>query len=104
MRFYQNTRPSQGVAFKPWADRIKELFEEQELEMPEKRELVSYYHANLSYEEVLNKIQFRHTKNVWMELNVKHKYGLFNIHFSTSTQAREFFKKFPELREELEKI
>ncbi len=102
MKDYVNSRPSHGVAFKPWADRILELLKEHELEMPKKHNLIAYYHADLSYEEVLHKVQFGKTKNVWMELNVKHEQGLFNKRFNTSEQAKEFFKKFPEIRVKLE--
>ena len=101
MRNYPNTRPSEGVAYKPWVDRVQELLSEKELKLPEKGELISYYHNDLSYQEVLYKVQFKNTKNVWMELNVKYDKGLFNMRFQTSEQAKDFFKKFPELREEL---
>jgi hypothetical protein len=103
MKLYANSRPSHGVAFKPWVDRVRELLEENNIDFPSRHELGDYYHNDLSYEEVLRKEQFKHFQNVWMELNVKHKKGLFNIHFNTTEQARDFFKKFPELRKELDR-
>ncbi len=103
MRYYANSKPSHGVAFKPWADRVKELLDEHEIALPQKHELIKYYHDNLSYEDVLRKEQFKNFKTVWMEVNVKHEQGTYNTRFNTSEQAREFFKKFPELRKELER-
>ncbi len=104
MRYYANSRPSHGVAFSPWASRVSELLEEHGLELPPKQDLVNYYHLNLSYEEVLNKMQFKILKNVTMELQVIHETGTFKTHFNTSEQAKEFFKKFPELRKALDEI
>lgn len=103
MKYYANSRPSHGVAFKPWAERVKELLDEHEVKFPSTSELAQYYHADLSYEEVLFKEQFKTFKNVWLELNVRHERGTFNTHFNTSEQARDFFKKFPELKKELER-
>lgn len=103
MNHYANSRPSHGVAFKPWADRVKELLDEHEIELPKKHELIQCYHSNFSYEEVLQKEQFKNFKNVWMELNVLHKQGTFRTRFNTTEQAKEFFRKFPELRKELDR-
>ena len=103
MRYYANSKPSHGVAFKPWVDRIKELLDEHEIALPKKHELIRYYHDNLSYEDVLRKEQFKNFKTIWMEVNVKHEQGTYNARFNTSEQAKEFFKKFPELRKELER-
>lgn len=103
MKYYANSRPSHGVAFKPWADRVKELLDENEIDLPAKNELVKYYHENFSYDEVLRKEQFKKFKTVWLEVNVKHEQGTYNTRFNTSAQAKEFFKKFPELRAELDR-
>lgn len=104
MRLYVNTRPSHGVSYHPWVDRIRELLEENNLELPPSHELREYYYQDLSYEEVLHKVYFKTVKNVWMELHVKHGYGKYSTHFNTSEQAKEFFKRFPELRKELDKL
>ena len=72
MRLYENTRPSQGVSYRPWAERVKELLDEHDLDMPPSHELHSYYHQNFSYEEVLFKQQFKTRRNVWMEVHVTH--------------------------------
>ena len=104
MRLYQNTRPSHGVAYRPWVDRVKELLDENDLELPSNKELIDCYWKDLSYEEVLYKVQFKTVKNVYMELFVKHGYGEFRTHFQTSEQAKEFFKRFPELRKELDRL
>ncbi len=104
MRYYANSKPSHGVAFKPWTDRVKELLDEHELIFPKKNELIKYYHDNLSYEDVLRKEQFKNFKTVWMEVHVKHEQGTYNMRFNTSEQAKEFFRKFPELKEELSRI
>jgi len=104
MRLYDNTRPSHGVAFKPWADRVKELLDEKELEMPEKDDLISYYQNDLSYEEVSLKVQFKTTRTIRMDLYVRHNYGEFTQSFHVSEQAKDFFKKFPELRKRLDKL
>ncbi|MEP1035099.1 hypothetical protein [Ekhidna sp.] len=104
MRLYENTRPSQGVSYRPWAERVKELLDEHDLEMPPNHYLHSYYHQNFSYEEVLFKQQFKTRKNVWMEVHVRHENGKYSNTFNTSDQAKEFFKRFPELREDLNSL
>ena len=104
MRLYENTRPSGGVAYSPWVDRIKELLDEYDLELPPKHELRQFYWEDFSYEEVVYKVMFKTARNVWMEVHVTHEYGNFEKSFNTSTQAKEFFKRFPELRKELDRL
>lgn len=104
MKLYENTRPSQGVAYHPWVSRIKELLDEQKLDLPPTPELRQFYWDDLSYEEVVNKVKFKALRNVWMELHVSHAYGKFEQSFNTSEQAKAFFKRFPELRKQLDDL
>ena len=104
MRLYENVRPSSGVAFKPWADRVKELLDEKDLKMPSKEELINYYHLDLSYQEVSMKVEFKTTRTVRMDLFVNHAYGSYTTSFHLSHQAKDFFKKFPELRKKLDEL
>lgn len=104
MRLYENVRPSHGVAYKPWVDRIRELLEEKSLELPPSHELRQHYWDDLSYEEVLFKEQFKTMKSIWMELHVRHQGGEFSESFKTANQAKDFFKRFPELRQELDRM
>ena len=104
MGLYENTRPSGGVAYHPWVSRIKDLLDIEDLELPPSHELRQYYWDDLSYQEVVNKVKFKTARNVWMELHVSHGYGNFQKSFNTSEQAKEFFKRFPELRKELDRL
>jgi len=101
---FENTRPSEGVAYHPWVDRIRELLDEEGLSLPPNHELRQHYWADLSYSEVVNKVKFKDVRNVWMELHVRHDHGKFEEAFNTSEQAKAFFKRFPELRKELDKL
>lgn len=99
---YTNSRKSHSVAFQPWANRVKELFDEKKMPLPERLELIDMYHNDLSYEEVLYKEQFKTRKNFWMIINVRSEHGVFEKTFRNSNQLKEFFRKFPELRKDLD--
>jgi hypothetical protein len=98
-----NGRPSHGVDFRNWVQIIQELFENRELTLPPKYELERYFREDFSYEEVINKELFKNHRNVWMECHVLYQDGHFVQHFNTSAQAKDFFRKYPEVRDELEK-
>lgn len=98
-----NSRPSDGVNYKYWVEIIGQLLNDQSLELPPKHELDRWFREDFSYEEVVQKELFKKTQNVWMECHVKHEFGKFNIRFNTTEQAKDFFRKYPEIREKMEK-
>ena len=98
-----NSRPSHGVDFRNWVQIIQELFEDKELTLPPKYELERYFRQDLSYEEVINKELFKNNRNVWMECHVMYQGGSFMKRFNNSEQAKDFFRTYPELRDDLEK-
>lgn len=97
--YFTNTRPSQGVAYVAWAGRIKELLDELELELPTKEEFLAYYRDNFSYQEVLNKQLWKSRSNQWLVLHIKHKQGTSEMTLNNSELAKDFFKKYPEIKE-----
>lgn len=94
-----NTRPSQGVAYVAWAVRIKEMLDELELDLPTKEEFRAYYRDNFSYQEVLNKQLWKSRTNQWIVLHIKHKQGTSEIFLNNSELAKNFFKKYPEIKD-----
>ncbi|NQZ77665.1 MAG: hypothetical protein HRT61_16415 [Ekhidna sp.] len=103
MEYTINRCKSDGVYFRPWAERVIELCEGEGLVPPEHRELDKLYREDFYYEDALLYARFKTTKLVWMELHVKSESGVHIERFRTSYQARDFFFKFPKLREYLEK-
>ncbi|WP_425392140.1 hypothetical protein [Ekhidna sp.] len=98
---YINSNRQGGVSYRPWAERVKELLDEHELPLPERHEMHEMYNNNFTYEEVLLKVQVRSLKSIFMRLHLVHSQGEFQTTFKTDQQAKDFFKKFPELRKEL---
>lgn len=99
---YMSSSRREGVSYRPWAERVRELHEERDLEMPSKNEMADMYHKDFTYEEVLLKsCTIKEVRSVYMEVHVKHSKGEFSKSFRTDLQAKEFFEKFPELRNEL---
>ncbi|MEP0987355.1 hypothetical protein [Ekhidna sp.] len=98
---YINSNRQGGVSYRPWAERVKELLDEHELSLPERTQMHEMYNENFTYEEVLLKVQIRTLKYVVMRFYVKHGQGEYEATFKTDQQAKDFFKKFPELRKEL---
>ncbi|NQZ79021.1 MAG: hypothetical protein HRT61_23330 [Ekhidna sp.] len=88
-----------GIKFKYWADRVIDLCNGIEIEPPTHQELDKLYRKNFYYSEGLLYAQFKSTKRIWLQLNVKHQSGTHTENFNSSEEAREFFKKFPNLRE-----
>lgn len=97
-------RPSDGLAFNVWVDDIEKLLEESGLAHPSMHEYRRFYNINLSVEEVVNKVQFKKVRSAWMQLHVRYEGGDYTTTFNTSAQAKEYFKKFPELREKLDEL
>jgi hypothetical protein len=101
MEHVNNSR-RQGVSYRPWAEHVIDLLKEHNVDIPEKEYFHEWYNADFNYQEALLKCQIRQLKRVWMEIHVKHGSGEFSTSFRTSENARVFFKKFPELRKELD--
>ena len=103
MKYTYNRCRKEGVYFKPWAERVIEMCEGENVTPPEHLELDKLYRENFYYEEALLFAKFKSTKLVWLELHVKSDNGVHIEDFRSSDQAREFFRKFPKIREYLEK-
>lgn len=95
---FTNTRPSQGVSYVEWARRIKELLEENGLALPTSGEFQTYFRDNFSYQEVVNKQLWKLKSNQWIVLYIKHKHGTSEIPLNTSEVAKDFFRKYPEIK------
>lgn len=98
-----NSKPSSGVSFRNWVSRIQELCEDQDLELPSKHLLQRFYREDFAYLDVVNDALFKERTNTWMELHVRHPKGVFDVRFNTTAQAKDFFRKHPYLRDDLDK-
>jgi len=95
-------RKSQGIHEEEWMRLVEERFNDRQMLFPlEYKQLKHLYDQDYSIEEVLLKDLAKGHMHAFMELHVKHEMGEYKTTFRTDNQAKEFFKKFPEIRKEL---
>lgn len=96
------SRKSEGIHEEEWMNRVKEQYAERQLLFPiENKHLKYLFEHDYSIEEALLKDLTKGHVYAFMELHVKHELGEYKTTFRTDNQAKEFFKKFPEIRKEL---
>ncbi len=96
------SRKSEGIHEKEWIKRVEELSVERQTLFPlEYKQLKQLFDQNYSIEEALLKDLTKGHMYAFMELHVKHELGQYSTTFRSESDAREFFKKFPEIRKEL---
>ncbi len=102
MNYPYNRCRKEGVSYRPWAERVIELCKDEGIEPPELKELQILYNQNFYYNEAKLFARFKTMSHVWMELHVKDDKGTYIERFNSSEHAKEFFSKFPKLREYLQ--
>lgn len=95
-------RKSQGIHQDEWIKRVEELYGERQTLFPlEYKQLKRLFDQDYGIEEALLKDLTKGHMYAFMELHVKHELGEYSTTFRTDTDAKDFFKKFPEIRQEL---
>lgn len=96
------SRKSEGINEKEWIKRVEELSAERQTLFPlEYKQLKRLFDQNYSIEEALLKDLAKGHIYAFMELHVKHELGEYSTTFRSENEARDFFRKFPEIRKEL---
>ena len=96
------SRKSEGIHEKEWIKRVEELSAERQTLFPlEYKQLKRLFDQNYSIEEALLKDLAKGHIYAFMELHVKHELGEYSTTFRSENEARDFFRKFPEIRKEL---
>ncbi len=88
----------EGVSYRPWAERVIELCEGENIAPPERDELHRLYNDNFTYEEAKLYARFKEVRHVWMELHISDSHGKHTERFNNTDSAKAFFAKFPRLR------
>lgn len=104
MSYPFNRSRSEGVSYRPWAQRVIELCEGEDISPPETLELSRLYNDNFTYEEAMLFSRFKTASTVFMELHVRDNKGHYSTSFHNSIAAKEFFQKFPRLRKMLDQF
>lgn len=95
-------RKGEGIHEDEWMQRVQERYDERQRLFPlEPKQLKRLYDENYSIEEALLKDLAKGHIRAYMELHVMHELGEYKTTFWTDNDAKEFFKKFPEIRKEL---
>ncbi|WP_420578297.1 hypothetical protein [Ekhidna sp.] len=96
------SRKSEGINEEEWIKRVEEHYVQRQTLFPlEYKQLKRLFDQDYSIEEALLKDLTKRHMYAFMELHVKHELGAYSTTFRTDNEAREFFKKFPEIRKEL---
>jgi HEPN domain-containing protein len=95
------SRRTLGIAYRPWEQSLLHSLKKRDIDVPDVKDLHQYYHDDFSVDEAVLKIQIRQVKDVWMELHYNIGYLEELFRFYTEDHAKDFFKKFPELRDAL---
>lgn len=96
------TRKSHGIHEEEWIRRVEEVYNERKTLFPlEPKQLKRLFELDYSIEEALLKDLTKGHMYAFMELHVKHEMGEYKTTFRTENDAKEFFRKFPEIRKEL---
>lgn len=96
------SRKSQGIHEEEWMNRVEEMYNERQTLFPlEAKQLKRLFDMDYSIEEALLKDLAKGHMHAFMELHVKHELGEYKTTFRTDNDAKEFFRKFPEIRKEL---
>lgn len=95
-------RKSHGMYEKEWIKCVEECYNERQTLFPiDPKQLKRLYDQDYSIEEVLLKDLTKGHLYAFMELHVKHQLGEYRTTFRSENEAKEFFRKFPEIRQEL---
>ncbi len=95
-------RKSHGIHRDEWIKRVETLYAERQTLFPlEYKQLKFLFDQDYSIEEALLKDLTKGHMYAFMELHIKHELGEYRTTFKTDNDAKEFFKKFPEIRKEL---
>lgn len=97
------SRKSHGIHEEEWIRSVEELYDERQTLFPlESRQLKYLFDQDYSVEEALLKDLTKGHLYAFMELHVKHEMGEYKTTFRSGEDAKEFFRKFPEIRKELD--
>lgn len=96
------SRKSQGLDESEWIKCVQESYNERNMLFPlEAKQLKRLYEQDYSIEEAMLKGLTNGQIYALMELCIKHELGEYRTIFRTDHEAKEFFRKFPEIRKEL---
>lgn len=96
------TKKSEGIDEGVWMQEVMRHIESHQTLFPvDEKPLKHLYHRNYSIEEAILKCVTKGHMSAYMELHVKHELGEYRTTFRTENQAKDFFLKFPEIRQEL---
>lgn len=103
MSDYNNHPKTYGVSYKPWLEKVRQLFQEKRIQLIlSSEELHRFYHEDCSPEDVYHIQRIKSIRSAVIDVKWYDKHGRESVLLVNNEEIRRFYRLNPRLKQVME--